>query len=289
MKTSGGDGTGGNGSEGVVVVTSYKSSSADLAEYYETDGTVAAGDVVAISSSSANFDSRLGLQSISVLKKAQAGDSVVGVVSTSPFQTMGSDILSGAQHPEPIALAGRVPVLVSEENGKIKAGDLLTTSSTPGVAMKATKAGYTLGTALEDSNCQDGVACKVLVMVSASYSNGSIVKDMMASDGLTLNAIPQGVDIGGIMLAKMMQEKKDIRDTSNLSEVDTDVLTAGLEVITPQVVTNEVDVNTIKSASSSAITMQLNDNGEFVIKDASGSAKVYFDSNGNAHFSGNVY
>jgi hypothetical protein len=53
---------------------------------------------------------------------------------------------------KPIALAGRVPCKVSTENGPIKAGDLLTTSSTPGHAMKANEPwrGGIIGTALED-------------------------------------------------------------------------------------------------------------------------------------------
>ena len=38
----------------------------------------------------------------------------------------------------PLALAGRVPVKVSAENGPIRRGDLLTTAATPGHAMKAT-------------------------------------------------------------------------------------------------------------------------------------------------------
>jgi hypothetical protein len=50
-----------------------------------------------------------------------------------------------------VALAGRVPVKVSTENGPIFAGDPLTAaSSTPGVAMKATRAGRVIGIALED-------------------------------------------------------------------------------------------------------------------------------------------
>jgi hypothetical protein len=269
---------------------SYESTGADLAEWYETEPDVTPGDIVAVSSDSYQYDSELGLQQSSILAKATEGSTMVGVVSSAPYQTMGTDIFSTAQHPEPIALAGRVPVLVTDENGKIKAGDLLTVSSTPGVAMKATKAGFTIGTALEDSNCVGDTPCKVLVMVNSTYSNGSMLKDMLQQDGLTLDAIPQGVDIGRMVLAQELQDKQNILDDTNaISEVDTDVLTAGLEVITPQVVTDEVDLNTIKSATGSAITMQLNDNGEFVINDSSGSAKVRFDDNGNAYFSGNVY
>jgi len=38
----------------------------------------------------------------------------------------------------PLSLAGRVPVKVTNENGNIEPGDMLTTSSTPGHAMKFT-------------------------------------------------------------------------------------------------------------------------------------------------------
>jgi hypothetical protein len=50
-----------------------------------------------------------------------------------------------------LALAGRVPVKVSAENGKIQPGDLLVASSTPGHAMRAPKnpaAGTVIGKAL---------------------------------------------------------------------------------------------------------------------------------------------
>src|SRR3989344_1926793 len=48
-----------------------------------------------------------------------------------------------------VALAGRVPVRVSTEGGAIQPGDRLTSSSLPGIAMKATTTGMTIGVALE--------------------------------------------------------------------------------------------------------------------------------------------
>lgn len=51
----------------------------------------------------------------------------------------------------PVALAGRVPVKVSLENGPIVAGDYLTSSATrPGYAMKALAPGQVIGIALEN-------------------------------------------------------------------------------------------------------------------------------------------
>jgi len=70
---------------------------------------------------------------------------VLGVVSTKPHMTMGMELvtdektgkpLSDAKPAARLALTGRVPVKVSSENGPIVPGDLLTTSSTPGYAMK---------------------------------------------------------------------------------------------------------------------------------------------------------
>jgi hypothetical protein len=63
-----------------------------------------------------------------------------------------------------VALMGIVPVKVSAENGAIQPGDLLTTSSTRGTAMKATdpKIGTILGKALEPLAQGTGVI-KVLV------------------------------------------------------------------------------------------------------------------------------
>jgi hypothetical protein len=55
---------------------------------------------------------------------------VAGVVTTKPALVLGSDNEGVA-----LALKGQVPVRVNDENGPVKAGDYLVTSSTPGVAM----------------------------------------------------------------------------------------------------------------------------------------------------------
>jgi hypothetical protein len=65
-----------------------------------------------------------------------------------------------------IALVGRVRVLVSEENGLILAGDALTSSSRPGMAMRATEAGRIIGFALETT---DEESESVLVLLNPSF------------------------------------------------------------------------------------------------------------------------
>jgi thiamine monophosphate kinase len=72
---------------------------------------------------------------------------VAGIYSTQPG-------FVGRLHPAdaetgktevPMAMVGRVPTKVSAENGPIKVGDLLVTSSTLGYAMKATDRSQMLG------------------------------------------------------------------------------------------------------------------------------------------------
>jgi hypothetical protein len=64
--------------------------------------------------------------------------SVVGVYSTQPGVLGGSNDVSH-EGKAPLAVVGVVPVKVTDENGPIAPGDLLTTSSIPGLAMKASE------------------------------------------------------------------------------------------------------------------------------------------------------
>lgn len=79
---------------------------------------------------------------------------IIGVVSTKPGLTLGFDDVSTRPNETgyPLALKGRVPVMLSTENGPIEKGDQLMLSSLPGVAMKATGTGAVVGIALEDFN-----------------------------------------------------------------------------------------------------------------------------------------
>jgi hypothetical protein len=71
-------------------------------------------------------------------------------VSTKPG--VEGDFWSGVAHDEkvPLAVVGIVPVKVCDEAGPVAPGDPLTTSSTPGVAMRAARyePGTVVGTAL---------------------------------------------------------------------------------------------------------------------------------------------
>jgi len=66
---------------------------------------------------------------------------------------------------KPLVLAGRVPVKVSLENGPIQIGDYLAPSSTPGVAMRLTKPGPSVGVALAPFEGSKGRSGTVLCFV----------------------------------------------------------------------------------------------------------------------------
>jgi hypothetical protein len=106
---------------------------------------------------------------------------LVGVVSTNPYQVGGAD----DGHSVVLALTGRVPVKVSLENGPVQKGDLLTSSSTPGVAMKALKAGNVIGTALTDydGTQQDNL---VTVQLRVGYDEPEITM-LSTIQGASLN------------------------------------------------------------------------------------------------------
>ncbi len=113
----------------------------DVAEEYPTyDESLEAGDLVAIDQDHKEF-----------VKRANPSDAVIGVISEQPgFQLSAkqSEKIPGARY-LPVALVGRVPVKVNTSDGPIQPGDMLTLSSLPGVAKKATRPGPTIGRAME--------------------------------------------------------------------------------------------------------------------------------------------
>ena len=117
---------------------------ADLAEYYYANQALEAGDVVAIDPS----------QPAGITKSsASYQTNLLGIVSTAPGIILGPT----ADNAYPVALSGRVPVKITEENGAIHVGDMLTSSSRAGYAMRATSAGAVIGRVLNEPDTM--VAC----------------------------------------------------------------------------------------------------------------------------------
>ncbi len=168
-------------------VIAFKPVGSDIAEVYRTRvPNLIPGSVVSV-------DPKLPS---GVIRSTRAYDEkMLGVISTKPGMLIGGDDLLDGKGGLPVflALAGRVPVMVTDENGPIAPGDYLTSSSKPGLAMRATRAGPVIGKALTGfSGPGDGV---VTVFVQNSLLPDSLsdtpVRDL-AGD-LALGTIPDYV------------------------------------------------------------------------------------------------
>lgn len=140
----------------------------DMAEYFKVDGNkVEAGDLVSLNTEIAD----------SYLKTNMRNDpNVIGIVSTDPTITLNSPKGS------PVALAGRVPVKVTTENGLIKIGDYLTASSLSGYAMKANSGDYCIGKAIQTFNGKTG---KILCLIQNGWFNNIVYpKQISTASGI---------------------------------------------------------------------------------------------------------
>ncbi len=136
----------------------------DLAERVDiaADDTVEAGDVASVDPNTPD----------TYRKSQKAYDqSVAGVISTNPTIIMGNGKTS---HTGVLALTGRVPVKVTNENGNLSRGDLLVASSKPGHAMKydpttdnSERMVGVIGIALEPLTTSDG---KILALIRTGWA-----------------------------------------------------------------------------------------------------------------------
>jgi len=141
-----------------------QNSGADLAEAFDVTGNIneyEAGDVLAIST---NKDR-------AVEKSSEPYSTLVaGVYATKPGVLLTEEnINNDLTGKVPMGVIGVIPTKVCLQGGSIKRGDLLVTSSIPGVAMKAdpekVRVGQVIGKALEDYSTDSVGKIKVLVSI----------------------------------------------------------------------------------------------------------------------------
>ena len=165
----------------------WKINGADLAEVYYSNAHLTPGTVLTLDPS---IDA--GVQRSST----PYANNMVGVVTTRPGKVLGDSTRQGTGIPTMVALSGRVPVYVSSENGQILPGDPLTSSSTPGVAMKATGAGNIIGIAMTGF---DGTQLQgqVNMFIKSGYYDpaGQFVTYDATSNRLSLGQGTESVDI----------------------------------------------------------------------------------------------
>lgn len=141
-----------------------QSSGADVAEVFDVNGNISQyepGDILVISTSADR----------TVEKSSTPYSSLVaGVYATKPGVILTEEhIDTDISDKVPMGVIGVIPTKVCLENGKIKRGDLLVTSSKTGVAMKAdikkVKIGQVIGKALQDYDQKEIGKIQVLVNI----------------------------------------------------------------------------------------------------------------------------
>jgi cytoskeletal protein CcmA (bactofilin family) len=205
---------------------------ADYAEWIDYSGSVAPqpGDVLSASPSG----------TIAVNESTKAYDSaLVGVVSTNPYQVGGNN--NG--HSVVLALTGRVPVKVSLQNGPILPGDPLTSSSIPGVAMKATAPGEIIGTALEGYNGTSS-SNEIMVQLHVGYDNPnaqngilqgnqSVSGSLNVSGNTVINGstsvqgsldVSNNLNVSGVGYVNKLLVKNSLQDNGNLAVSGTAII-----------------------------------------------------------------
>ncbi len=142
------------------------------------------------------------VQSSNLLRRPEAGDVVVidgtgrakvrlswrkdandiaGVISTDP-----ASILKRGEQGEPVAVAGTVPVKVSDEGGAIRRGDLLTTASLLGHAKKASFADAgTVGVAMEEAMFETSSTTRITVLLA--IKNNTVAKSQIPISNFQTN------------------------------------------------------------------------------------------------------
>jgi len=157
----------------------------DVAEAYETTEKTGAGDILM-------FDNGSAMKM--KLASKNASGKLAGVVSTSAgvILTDKGPVIGDGKNENYLtdtktllALSGKVPVKINEENGPIKIGDYVTASSTPGVGMKANTGDQVIGIAMENSSAaKDG---KIYVLTDKSGS----VSDLKAELDKKINSLEE--------------------------------------------------------------------------------------------------
>ncbi|WP_343660446.1 collagen-like protein [Chryseobacterium sp.] len=141
-----------------------QNSGADVAEAFDVNGKISEyepGDILVISTKADRTVEK---------SSTPYSNLVAGVYATKPGVLLTEEhIDTDISNKAPMGVIGVIPTKVCLENGKIKRGDLLVTSSKAGVAMKANikkvKIGQVIGKALQDYDQKETGKIQVLVNI----------------------------------------------------------------------------------------------------------------------------
>ena len=174
----------------VSAVFGTSSNPGDLAERVDiaSDDIVEPGDVLVVDMNNTDTYRR---------SSASNEQAVAGVVSTNPTIVVGN---GKTEYTAVMAMVGRVPLKVSDENGQIARGDLLVTASSSGYAMKYdpkkdsdNKMIGVVGVALDPFNGGKG---KIMALVRTGWVNSRYETITSIKENLQQLATSQGIVLG---------------------------------------------------------------------------------------------
>lgn len=195
------------------IVDCIPNGAADYMEMYPTtnyDNNIypEKGDIV---TTSELYTTTRNGESISKLVKSNKSyqDNVIGIISdiksATDFNSVGYNI-NAEDHPMPVALVGRVQVRIDPNSPEINAGDFITTSEVPGRGMKATKAGYVVGKALDNWSPTSNKD-SVLVLVGNSYFTPELLREPQMSNQVSDTIKDITDNLGGSKLLSPVVEE----------------------------------------------------------------------------------
>ena len=256
----------------------------DYAEWYDSDGTPTPGDVVALTDDTVTFTASqsnpytgqiIGTiqKTLPIITKATSAslNRTFGIISTSPIQVIGSDLKRQGSHPVPVALSGRVPLHVNDENGAIAPGDPLTASSTAGYAMKANPGDMVIAAALGNFESGQGTiqvfvrfGAGVASDVSAAENTATLASDSsMSSLNMNGNIYMNGNSIISVATIEGLGGRWSINEDGVFSNQTT---------YQTQIATTQGDRVTFYSTMSSEVSLTLSGTSEL----SGGQAKIRF-------------
>ena len=284
---------------------------ADFAEYLKKDQNQAIpfGSVVCLNSA--------GL----TVACDDNNNKIIGVASEHPAFLGGENL---GDNSIAVGLTGQIETLVAGQNGTIKAGDMLTASNIPGVAVKATATGQVIGKALEDLSIDETKVVGYYSPDNKEYRDKTNFPDIpLKANVVRIFRIPALINIswydpsaylaqnGQLVIQKDNFDNYFIAGPFNndaldnisgffqviaaniqaglvhASEIITDTLVAKSEITSPVVNAGQLAANIISPLSSPDLIVKLaTRSGSLVVENASGSAVAKIDDQGNASFSG---
>ncbi|MBI2404577.1 hypothetical protein HYV22_00135, partial [Candidatus Gottesmanbacteria bacterium] len=254
----------------------------DLAEDYQASEPLSAGDVVA-------FD----LEASKTVRKTNTpGDPrLAGVVSTQPGLLLQDPQNKNGMYP--IALAGRVPVKIASTSAAITIGDPLTSSSQAGKAQKQTRAGQSIGKALENWSCNSEVStCKdtIEVFVNLGYADPDLVltdagniQITLASQGEALQSASDSGMLASPSASLAYQVTNAAGDVVKRVGVFSEGVIGNLKAGQAQ-----LDTLSPLASDSAGIAVKLDDRQTFGIYNKEGTPAAVFDTQGNATLAGTL-